>query len=102
MKLYLVTRADLTVGQQAVQAAHAAVEYARLFRKFAMLEHPTIVMVVVRDEEYLRELAVDVFARTDQIAEFHEPDLGGALTAFATSGEQAARVLRGLPLTGAT
>lgn len=99
MKLYLVTRADLTIGQQAVQAAHAAVEYAR---RFALHEHPTIVMVVVRDEEYLRELAVDVFARTDQIAEFHEPDLGGALTAFATSGEQAARVLRGLPLTGAT
>jgi hypothetical protein len=85
-KLFLVTRADLSAGSQAVQAAHA-------FREFAE-RHPTIerdwyrtsnhlVLLAVKNEAELAALLRAAIDRDVAAASFREPDLGSALTAIA-------------------
>lgn len=102
-KLYVVTRRDLRPGAQAVQACHAA-------RQFAA-EHPdlerawfeasnTLALLAVPDEPALAQLAARASARGLRVAAFREPDLGDALTAIALEpGDGARRLCAGLPLT---
>lgn len=104
MKLYLVTRADLPPGPQAVQVAHAALEYALTYP--GLKEHPPFAVLVARDEDHLEKLAAATVIETDFKPEngfvhIREPDLGGALTAFAAHGPRVGNVLRKLPMLGA-
>ena len=96
MKLYLVTRLDLTPAQQAVQAAHA-------LRQFAA-DHPqldavwfantnTIALLVVADEKELAELADHAEWAGAPIARFREPDMALSLTAVALGPSQPSRRL---------
>ena len=99
-KLYLVVRADLSPGQQAVQACHALREFSE--------HHPhvdrawydvskTLVMLTVPDEGQLSSLQGAARERNVSCAGFREPDLNDALTALAP-GPDARRLCRGLPL----
>lgn len=101
-RLFLVTRADLRPGQQAVQAAHALRQYAA--------EHPesdrewfegsnTLALLAVPDERALRALVDRAFDRGVRIGVFAEPDLGGELTAVALEpSPEARRLCRSIPL----
>lgn len=78
-----------------MQSAHAAVEYAA--------RHPgvagcTLVMLSVPDEHSLWLTAEKLQLQDVDVERFREPDLGNALTAFATSGPVAERKLARLPL----
>jgi hypothetical protein len=84
-----VTRADLPPGTQAVQGAHAALEFA--------VRHPDLVSVWARgggsllflaaaDELALCWLLADAERNGYQAVPFCEPDLGNALTAVAVHG----------------
>lgn len=95
-----MTRADLPPGTQAVQALHAALEFA--------LAHPAVVgdwhqasniLVVLStpDELALGWLCDDAVAAGLQLTRFYEPDLGGALTAVALE-PAAHRLVSHLPL----
>ena len=100
MKLYLIVRSDLSVGQQAVQAAHA-------LRAFVE-EHPeedrrwfeksnTLALLSVPNEGtigviYQRAMELGIPASV-----FREPDQGNALTAIAI-GPQGKRLTKNLPL----
>ena len=99
-KLYLVTRADLPAGQQAVQACHA-------MRRFAE-EHPTVerawfsgsetlALLAVKDEAGLVRVVERAQDRGLRVASFREPDRGGELTAIALE-PGARRLVRSLPL----
>ena len=99
-RLYLVTRADLSPGQQAVQAAHA-------LRAF-VATHPeadahwfrtsnTLVLLAVADEQALGELAARAGDRGIPCAPFREPDQANELTAIAL-GHEARRLCARLPL----
>jgi hypothetical protein len=96
--LYTISRRDLPLAQQAVQAAHAAIEYARLFMG-SETDHPSYIHLTVRDRADLirvRSLLSDAGPGT---AEFHEPHDGWGLTAVAVLlGEGQRHLLRGLPL----
>ena len=81
-----MTRADLPPGVQCCQAVHAALEFA--------VAHPsplrdwhrvsnTLAILAARDELALAWLCRDAIAAGLRHARFHEPDLGGALTAAA-------------------
>jgi len=101
-RLYLVTRADLSPAQQAVQAAHAALDWALawpdLHAAWARGSN-TLALLAVRDEAALYEIGRR--ARQAGIAStaFREPDLGGALTAIALApGPEAERLCRKLEL----
>ncbi len=100
MKLHLVTRQDLSPGQQAVQAAHALREFVR--------EHPevdqewyqksnTLAFLAVADEDELARLLSVAKFRCIPVAGFREPDRNDELTAIAI-GPQGKGLCRRLPL----
>lgn len=96
-KMYVLVRSDLLPGLQMAQAIHAA-SYLASSDNIALFQHPTVVVLNVRDEKHLIEMAgrhVRLPATPAQIV-FTEPDLGGAATAMAcySTGEE----FRGLPL----
>jgi len=101
-KVFLVTRADLNPGQQAVQAAHALTEF--------IFQHPleahrwkqesnTLVMLVVPDEGKLRLMVEKALQRGIHHSIFQEPDLENALTAIAFApGDLSFKLCSGIPL----
>jgi peptidyl-tRNA hydrolase len=101
-KVYLVTRADLMPGQQAVQAAHALTEF--------IFQHPTkaerwkqesntLVMLAAPDERSLNDVIERATRHDIHLSVFYEPDLHDALTAVALEpGDQSHKLCRGFPL----
>lgn len=99
-RLYVVVRGDLAPGLQVAQAMHA-------FRQFVE-DHPdterrwfadsnTLAVLTVPSEGALASLVMDAVDRDLRHSKFHEPDLGGALTAIALE-PGATRIVRTLPL----
>ena len=80
---------------QAVQSAHAAVEYAARFPDVA---GGTLVMLAVPDEPSLHQVAAKLELFDVVVERFREPDLGGVLTAVSAAGPVAAKRLARLPL----
>lgn len=84
-KLYLVTRSDLSPGQQAVQAAHALQAFNVEWPQEARAWHDgsnTLALLVVPDEATLTRL-LHRARRRGPVSEFHEPDRADELTAIA-------------------
>lgn len=79
-RLYAITRADLGVGLRAAQAGHALIAW--------VLKHgepcENLVVLQVPSRFALEELAKRLAGRVEL---FHEPDLGGQLTAIAAGPE---------------
>lgn len=99
-RLYLVTRADLPAGDQAVQAAHALTEFTFEHPEAAESWHRasnTLAFLVAPDEAALQTLLDRAFDRGLRASAFREPDLGDALTAVAIEPE-GSRLVRSLPL----
>ena len=100
MKLYLVTRQDLSPGQQAVQAAHAMREFSarhpEIDRHWYTTSN-TLAFLATPNEEALWKLLNRAAERGLAAAPFHEPDRGNELTAVAF-GPECGRLLSHLPL----
>lgn len=95
-----MTRADLPPGVQAVQAAHAALDFAVRHPELTSGWHEasnTLVVLAAADELALCWLLDDARRRQLVAVPFHEPDLGDALTAVALE-PQAARLCSKYPL----
>ena len=95
-----MTRDDLPPGTQACQAVHAAIEFVLAHLRLAVDWHAasnTIVVLTARDELSLGWLCDDAAAAGLTFVRFHEPDLGGALTAAAFE-PAAHRMVSHLPL----
>jgi hypothetical protein len=75
---------------------HAGIDFALAFPDLAAAA-PAVIVLAARDELSLGWLRQDAVAAGLRVASFHEPDLGGALTAFAVE-PAAARLVAGLPL----
>lgn len=92
-RLYIVVRRDLPTGLQLAQACHATREFT--------LAHPNadvgenLVVLHAPGAQELAELAARARALS-LTTTFHEPDLGGALTAAAFDG-RVRRLLSQLP-----
>ncbi|MGA8454347.1 MAG: peptidyl-tRNA hydrolase, partial [Streptosporangiaceae bacterium] len=98
--LYLITRADLAPGTQVCHAAHAALDFAIAHPAVTARWHAasnTLVVLAAPDELSLGWLCDDAAAAGLLVVRFHEPDLGGALTAAALE-PAAARLVSRLPL----
>jgi Peptidyl-tRNA hydrolase PTH2 len=99
-KLYLVTRADLEDGQQAVQAAHSLREFVALHPEIDQAwykQSNTLAFLVVADEPALGVLLQKAANRNIPVAPFHEPDRNNEMTAIAL-GPAARNLCSGLPL----
>ena len=83
-----MTRRDLPLPQQAVQACHATYEAAK---SFPCDTHPHFCLCAVRDEARLHLEMEKLRMAGIQVRAFYEPDRNNELTAFATeaiSGEK--------------
>ena len=101
-KLYAVSRRDLSLQQQMMQAAHAAIEFQH--------EHPDIakewndiskylVFLTVKDEKELNRLLDKAKFYDLKFTAFHEPDIDNQLTAIAVEPcERARKICSNLPL----
>jgi peptidyl-tRNA hydrolase len=99
-KLFLVTRLDLPLGQQAVQACHAMTEFLVEHKERAIQWHSTsntLALLVVPDENNLLRLAVKASRRGVRFSLFREPDRANELTAIAFE-PRAKSLLNDLPL----
>lgn len=94
-RLYTVTRQDLPLVTQAVQSAHAAVEYAARYPGVAGC---VMVMLTVPDEPSLDLLAAKLELSEVDVERFREPGLDDALTAISAYGAVTAKKLARLPL----
>lgn len=101
-KLFLVTRTDLPLGQQAVQLAHALVEFIEQWSEVYRVWYKTsnhLAILSVTDEVALKALLVEAKGRGLSCAAFYEPDRGNELTAIAIEPSSLAkRITRRLPL----
>ena len=95
-KLRVVTRRDLTPSQQAVQSAHALVDF--------QYQHPVeatewqtksnyLALLTVADEEALIKLITKAIFMGIKHTIFREPDLGNVITAVAFEPTDAAKKL---------
>lgn len=101
-KLFVVTRRDISPGYQAVQAAHASIEFQH--------EHPQIakewntnskylVFLTVENEEALQRLLEKIQIRDIKYSVFFEPDIGNQLTAVCLEpGQVSEKIVSNLPL----
>jgi peptidyl-tRNA hydrolase len=100
MKLFLVTREDLGIEHQAVQAAHALQEFNIQHPEIARDWHGksnTLVFLAVQDELALGKLWRKARDRCIPTSGFREPDRQNELTALAI-GPQGKSLVRDLPL----
>jgi hypothetical protein len=94
-RLYVVVRADLSPGLQCAQACHAAFEYGR---NGAEQVGDNLVVLSASPERLLALAHAAALEEWSHVT-FHEPDIGGELTAIALPGTPEVMViLRHLPL----
>lgn len=103
MKFYILTRADISPGLQAAQAAHAAFEFS--------LKHPDLmrdwherssylILLNVPDELTLLEIADELTAAGVPHTVMHEPDIGNEATSIAVAPSPHNVKFSSLPLLG--
>jgi peptidyl-tRNA hydrolase len=100
VKLFLISRRDLSQGQQAVQAAHALTEFLLNHQELARDWYGrsnTLAFLSVADERALGVLLRKARDRFTPVSAFREPDRQNELTALAI-GPEGKRLVRDLPL----
>lgn len=100
MKLYLVGRSDLPAGLRAAQIVHAQREFAHLHPQLDaewFEKSNVVVLLEAANESALSELMQKASEAAVPAAPFHEPDMGGCLTALALA-PSGAHLVRRLPL----
>lgn len=94
-RLYVLTRSNLSLGQQAVQSGHAVAEWMKTHgnQRWA---NEYLIYLAVEDEQQLNNWAFKLKRRDIEYVEFREPDLDNAVTAIAAVSD--GRVFAHLPL----
>lgn len=105
-KFYLITRRDLTAGEQLAQTNHALSQFAYenplQFREWVEKSN-YIVILSTENESQLKEIKQKINDRGITFSEFVEPDYGNQLTSIAISPEysdEIKRLFSSLPLAG--
>lgn len=95
MRLYCITRKDLTHGQKTAQLCHAATQY--------LLDHPDtewnngfIICLEAKDEDHLWEIKKGLEEKEWKHSHFLEPDFDDALTSI--SALDSGKLFANLPL----
>jgi len=90
MKLYIITRSDISPGLRAAQSCHAlslfAEEHPGPYKRWSESSN-NLVVLEVDDEAALQRLLSSAQAQEVAVSAFHEPDLDDAMTALALSWE---------------
>ena len=103
-KLRVITRRDLSLGYQATQACHAAIDFQHEYQREATEWHTSsnyLAILTVKDEEELIDILVKVSLRGIKYTIFREPDLNNEITAVALEASNDSRkITSSLPLLG--
>ncbi len=103
-KLRVVTRRDLSLPTQAVQSAHAAIDFQHAHPKEAtdwQTKSNYLALLTVANEEELYKLIDKATIRGIKYTIFREPDINNEITAIAFEPCDASRRLTsGCPLLG--
>ena len=101
-KLFVVTRRDISPGYQAVQAAHAAIEFQHEHPEIAKVWNTNskyLVFLSVENEEALQRLLEKIQIQDIKYSMFFEPDIGNQLTAVCLEpGQVCEKLVSNLPL----
>lgn len=101
-KLIVITRRDLSPGSQAVQAAHAAIEFQHEYFKIAKQwnsESKYLIFLSVQDEQSLLTLLEKIQKHGLKCSVFREPDINNEITAIAVEpSEKSRKLCSNLPL----
>lgn len=73
--LYAISRRNLPVHQQAIQGAHAQLEYVRL--NGSLISHPTFIWLTVSDKTDLLLLQTMLECKGIKVCSFTDPDYPG-------------------------
>ena len=95
-KLLVITRRDISPGYQAVQSAHAAIEFQHEHPEIATkwnTESKYLVFLSVPDEQSLIKLLKKAQMRGLTYSIFKEPDIDNQVTAIALEPTERARKL---------
>ena len=95
-KLRVVTRRDLHISTQAVQSAHAAIDFQHDHPEVAsqwQTKSNYLALLTVADEEALIKLITKAILMGIKHTIFREPDLGNVITAVAFEPTDAAKKL---------
>ena len=96
--MYTISRRDIPIAQQAIQAGHAAVEYAYTFGR-PPDHHPSYVHLTIRDKKDLLDLQKMLQSEGFNTSEFQEPYKEWGLTAITCQlTEEERPLLAHLPL----
>lgn len=85
-KLYVITRNDLSPGQQAVQSIHAAIQFAHEhfdINKCWFEQSNYLGLLSVNNEDELHKLIDKALQNNIRLSIFKEPDIGDKVTAIA-------------------
>lgn len=94
--LYAISRRDIPLSQQAIQAAHSGIQYARIY---SLETSPSYIHLTVKNQRQLEHLRARLNLAGIRTAEFHEPYQDWGLTAISCLLTEADRHhLRGLQL----
>lgn len=100
--MVVVSRQDLTPGQQAVQSTHAALDFGLEFSEVASEWHKVsnyLIQLAVKDEQELKALIRKIEAEELRYVAFREPDLNNVITAVAIEPCDASqRLVSNIPL----
>lgn len=95
-KLRVVTRKDLTIGQQSTQGCHAAIDFQHQHPIESKIWHNNsnyLILLTVANEQKLYELISKAILRGIKHTIFREPDLNNEITAVAFDATEDARKL---------
>ena len=95
-KLIVVTRRDIHIGYQAVQAGHAAIEFQYDYPEVAKDWHDNsnyLIFLSTDDEAHLKKLIIKATEKGIKYTIFREPDIGNQITAVAFEPSEASRKL---------
>jgi peptidyl-tRNA hydrolase len=100
--LYVIIRKDLSIAQQMMQGAHAAIEFQHEHPEIAKLwnEHSKyLVFLSVENESELEKYIQKFEYKMLKYSVFREPDIGDEITAVAVEpGDVSRRLCSKLPL----
>lgn len=80
--LYSIARRDIPLSHQAIQAGHAAIEYAYQYGR-PLDHHPSYIKLTTKDKDSLATLKYKLHANGIPTSEFHEPYENWGLTAIS-------------------
>lgn len=86
-KLFILTRRDFPIADQAVQSGHAVAQFL-INHPYTEWNNGTLIYLGVKDEETLKRWTYKLHLWKAHYATFYEPDMNNELTSVASDYDE--------------